>query len=109
MIEVGTIVRATYPNTRWGQGIVVDASDDTFVTNDRGRRERRKPYVVMRDDGTYGYFHEGQIEAVVCVENRNLSDAWSGTCVTDDELAEERDALTDDERAILDALPKEEA
>lgn len=64
LLEVGTHVRATYPNASWGEGRIIDADPDTKVTNpDTGRLIRRKPYVVERDgDGALGYFHVDQIE-----------------------------------------------
>lgn len=46
--RVGDRVRALYPNSTWGEGTI------TEIVEKRGM----KPYVVTRDDGTVGYFHE---------------------------------------------------
>lgn len=58
--EVGTTVRALYPNTRWGTGEVVEVLDNPKL----------KPYRVRRADGTVGSFTREQIATVATVEQR---------------------------------------
>ena len=50
--QVGQRVTALYPNARWGAGLIIE------IRSDRGL----KPFVVRRDDGTVGNFHNDQIE-----------------------------------------------
>jgi hypothetical protein len=64
LIPVGTKVAATYPNERWGSGVIIDADRTVKVAGPSGRKQRRKPYIVEREDGTLGYFHDGQIAPV---------------------------------------------
>ena len=49
---VGNRARAAWPNQSWGEGEVVEVTDDPS----------RKRYTVRRDDGTVGHFDSGMIE-----------------------------------------------
>jgi hypothetical protein len=63
--EIGSRVRAIYPNVPWGEGVVTETRDGQKIENPAtGRKVGAKPLVVLRDDGTVGYFHRDQVEVV---------------------------------------------
>lgn len=61
---VGQRVRAVFPNSRWGDGVIVDVKPPGTKVFDPDTHQRvlAKPIVVRRDDGKKGYFHYDQIE-----------------------------------------------
>lgn len=63
-MAVGERVRAVFPNSGWGEGVV------THVGVDDGRV---KPLVVRRDDGEVGYFPYEGVARVVAAEPQPLS------------------------------------
>jgi hypothetical protein len=52
--DVGDRVAALFPNTKWGRGEVVEVRTDP----------KMKRYVVRRDDGTIGNFHDSQVVVI---------------------------------------------
>jgi hypothetical protein len=56
-LDIDDPVRAVYPNATWGEGAIIAVDHDW-------RANRMKPYIVRRNDGAIGYFHEGQIERI---------------------------------------------
>jgi hypothetical protein len=63
---IGQRVRATFPNSHWGEGVLVDVkpAGATVPSPDTGRMVLAKPLIVRRDDGKKGYFHYDQIERI---------------------------------------------
>ena len=57
--RVGQRVRASYPNGAWGEGLLIDADEtQTIYNRDTKRKNRRKAFVIRRDDGVLGFFNE---------------------------------------------------
>lgn len=61
---VGSLVKALYPNERWGSGVVIghDASP------------KMKPVVVQRGDNEVGFFHVDQIAIVIPVADSRTAE-----------------------------------